>query len=304
MYDVHLAAYCLDPAYWNHDHYSMNEVMEAFRKVVPKIFHFRDVPEDSSWVEVVVHEYRSYKNKIGELSSDYVNRAASTMSPTEFYESYGSSIPNLTFMAKKIFGICLANECSELNWHHFKLNRTKGRSLLKTETVHKLITVQSVGVLRENLIHDYRKEMSKWTEADEICKLSKDINESRAVISVRFLNFLEQWEFTAKCTKNKAHEDLLLHKYQHVYFFDEEHKEIRRVAGIEWKTKVGRSGVDAQHTCLSILVKRTDDENGNDHEFTDDDDETYFINDDLHEMIKAAPAPYNDRLLFVADGSL
>jgi hypothetical protein len=51
--------------------------------------------------------------------------------------------------------------------------------------------------------------------------------------------------------------------------------EIRRVAQIEWKARVGRSVVDAQYTCLSILVKRTDENN---EEITDADDETYFIN--------------------------
>ena len=138
--------------------------------------------------------------------------------------------------------------------------------------------------------------MSKWTEADEFCKLSKDINNSRLVVSVRFLNFLEPWERDAISTKNKAHEDLLLNKYQHVYFFDDEHNEIRRVAQIEWKARVGRSGADSQYTCLSILVKRTDENN---EEITDADDETYFINDQFHEMIKAAPTPYNENLPFV-----
>ena len=83
-------------------------------------------------------------------------------------------------------------------------------------------------------------------------------------------------------------EDLLFNKYQHVYLFDDEHKEIRQVAQIEWKARVGRSGADSQYTCLSILVKRTDENN---EEIIDADDETYFINGQFHKMIKAAPTP-------------
>ena len=96
--------------------------------------------------------------------------------------------------------------------------------------------------------------------------------------------------------KGTSLEDSLFNKYQHVYFFDDEHKEIRQVAQIEWKARVGRSGADSQYTCLSIVVKRTDENN---EEITDADDETYFINDQFHEMIKAAPTPYNENLLFV-----
>lgn len=104
------------------------------------------------------------------------------------------SVPHLTFMARKILSICLANEASELNWHHFQLNRTKGRSKLKTHTVHKLVTIQSAAVLRENMLHDYKVEIAKWTEADEMCKLSNDITESREIVSVNFLNYFEEWE--------------------------------------------------------------------------------------------------------------
>jgi UDP-N-acetylenolpyruvoylglucosamine reductase len=97
-------------------------------------------------------------------------------------------------------------------------------------------------------------------------------------------------------TKNKTQGFTLQQISECVYLFDDEHKEIRQVAQIEWKARVGRSGADSQYTCLSILVKRTDENN---EEITDADDETYFINDQFHEMIKAAPTPYNENLLFV-----
>ena len=141
-------------------------------------------------------------------------------------------------------------------------------------------------MLRENLFHSYRQELAKWTEVDDLCKLSKDISDSRAIVSVRFRNFLEPWEAEAKCTKNKAYKDSLLNKYQHVYLLDQEANEIRRIAQIEWKTRQRGVIDEAQYTCLTILVKRLDDE---DREITDNEDETYMINDSLFDMIKAAP---------------
>ena len=72
--------------------------MEAFRRVIPKVFHFRE-ERVGGWVPVITNEFRAYKNKV-ELSAPYVIFGASTMSPTEFLESYGSSLPNLSFMAE------------------------------------------------------------------------------------------------------------------------------------------------------------------------------------------------------------
>lgn len=44
------------------------------------------------------------------------------------------------------------------------------------------------------MLHDYKVEIAKWTEADEMCKLSNDITESREIVSVNFLNYFEEWE--------------------------------------------------------------------------------------------------------------
>ena len=82
-----------------------------------------------------------------------------------------------------------------------------------------------------------------------------------------------------------------------MYLLDQEANEIRRIAQIEWKTRQRGVIDEAQHTCLTILVKRLDDE---DREITDDNDETYMINDFLFDMIKAAPLPYNERLLLLS----
>ena len=211
--DIHLAAYCLDPEFWDHPHYTMNDCMRALRSVVPKLFHFKPADPNRNWVGVIMQEFQDYKNKSGELSMSYVQEAAKNMTPTQFYESYGSSIPNLSFMAKKIFGICLANECSELDWHHFKLNRTKGRSRLSAEKIHKLITVQSAQIAKEKLYHSYKEEAAKWTLADEVCELSKRLMDSAAIVAVNFNNFIEIWENESMYTKNKAHEDKLSQKY-------------------------------------------------------------------------------------------
>ena len=61
--DIHLAAYCLDPEFWDHPHYTMNDCMQALRAVVPKVFHFKTPPPQGGWVAVVMNEFQWYKEK-------------------------------------------------------------------------------------------------------------------------------------------------------------------------------------------------------------------------------------------------
>ena len=69
------------------------------------------------------------------------------------------------------------------------------------------------------MVHNYKVELAKWTEADEMCKLSNAIAHSRTIVSVNFNNFIEEWEAESIMTKYQAHEDRLTDKYRHLSCF-------------------------------------------------------------------------------------
>lgn len=152
-------------------------------------------------------------------------------------------------------------------------------------------TLHRAAVLRENMVHNYKVELAKWTEADEMCKLSNAIAHSRTIVSVNFNNFIEEWEAESIMTKNQAHEDRLTDKYRHLYFFDRDSLEIRRIIQIEWKVRA--RGVVAQHACVTALIKSVEQEVSCADNSDEEEYEPYFININLHEMIKDAPHPYN-----------
>ena len=136
-----------------------------------------------------------------------------------------------------------------------------------------------------------------WKKSNATLKTGHLSNKLFLIQCEMRLNFVLKYRRLSQMRLQRTRlKDLLFNKYQHVYLFGDEHKEIRKVAQIEWKARVGRSGADSQYTCLSILVKRTDENN---EKITDADDETYFINGPFHEMSKAALTPYNESLLFV-----
>ena len=65
-----------------------------------------------------------------------------------------------------------------------------------------------------NILRDEKLQALKWTLDDEVCKLSKEVEDSRDRIVANFLNYKEDWEDEKIRTKNRAHEGLLNDKYQ------------------------------------------------------------------------------------------
>ena len=59
------------------------------------------------------------------------------------FPDIGIATMELTYMAKKIFLVSIANEAAELNWKQYKDNSTKNRSALLPDKVHKLICIQA-----------------------------------------------------------------------------------------------------------------------------------------------------------------
>ena len=186
------------------------------------------------------------------------------------------------------FYISISNDAAELNWKQYKDNSTKMRSSLHADTVHKLISIQAAAVLRENILRDDKLEALKWTLDDEVCKLSKEVEDSRDRIVANFLNYQEDWEDEKIRTKNRAHEGLLNDKYQHVYLFDSDTDEVRRIVHVEWCT----TNRPARYALITQLINQQDGE---------EDLVSYYINESLYECIRAAPVPYNQQRRLISN---
>lgn len=282
LQDVHLAAYVLDPEYWDVDHLTMPEVMGSFARVIDKIF-FHKTPPAEGWYSKVMGQLRSFKDKTGQFARLCAPVAARTMFPTSFFLIYGIDTVELTYMAKRLFLISISNDAAELNWKQYKDNSTKMRSKLKPDTVHKLISIQAAAVLRENILREEKLQALKWTLEDEICKLGKELQASRDNIVAKFLNYKEDWEDEKIRTKNRAHEGLLNDKYQYVYLYDPDNDEVRRIIHVEWST----ANRPARYAVLTQLVNQQQGE--------EEDVVSYHINDFLYECIRAAPHPHNQQ---------
>ncbi len=135
-----------------------------------------------------------------------------------------------------------------------------------------------------------------------MCKLANDVDEARGIVSVKFINYCEEWEAASIITKNQAHEDKLTDKYLHLYFYDRDAFEIRRIIQIEWKARA--RGVAAQHSCVTSLVESLDGSATVTDDSKEEELEAYCINETLHEMIKDAPHPYNKGLKMVCNNSV
>ena len=107
---------------------------------------------------------------------------------------------------------------------------------------------------------------------------------SRDNIIVKFLNYQEDWEEDKIRTKNRAHESLLNDKYQHVYLYDSDTQETRRILHVEWST----AHRPAKYAVVTQFVHGI-------HENEEDDLVSYYINESLFDCIRAAPLPYNQQ---------
>ena len=115
LQDVHVAAYVLDPEYWDVDHLSMPEVTGSFARVLDKIF-FHKTPPAEGWFPKVMGQLRSFKDKTGQFARPCAPNAAKNLSPSTFFMTYGIDTVELAYMTKKIFYLSISNDTAELNW--------------------------------------------------------------------------------------------------------------------------------------------------------------------------------------------
>ena len=215
-----------------------------------------------------------------------MKKAASDSSFSAFYESYGSSKPALRFMALGIAAIATSNESAEIDWNYFKLNKDKTKARMHTNTVKKLITVQSASRLKELEFQGFRQQLDKGTDEDAFIKLGGDIEASAKIVPLTFKNWIEDWEIDSISIKNDVNEQRLLSKYQFLYFHDGDAPETRRIVDIEL--------VDPIASPLIIYSLVTQNINSED----DEEQELYVVNELLHGMLKVAPAPCNTSFFF------
>ena len=111
------------------------------------MFHGKTPVPQGGFSALIFEQLRKYKDKRGDFSQPDGQEAAKVTLPSQFWENYGASVPELQQMAKHIFSIALSNDASEINWKHFKDCSTKERSRLTPEAVHKTITIQQDAAL-------------------------------------------------------------------------------------------------------------------------------------------------------------
>jgi hypothetical protein len=225
---------------------------------------------------LIFAQLRTYKDKIDIFAQPDVQEAAKVTLPSQFWENYGASVPELQQMAKHIFSIALSNDASEINWKHYKDCSTKERSRLLPDTVHKSITVQQDAALQYQCYHDYKREVAKWTIEDELFKLDKLIQQSRTTRVLHFKNFVKEWETERINLKNDKCKSSLSKKYMYMYLYDE--GEVRRVSDVIWSTTR-----PAKYQVVTQFIEMIDADRDGDEE-----DINYLINDELHKCIRAA----------------
>lgn len=280
--EIHLAAYCLDPEFWNDDTFSNAVAVAALKSALRKVFHrFANVNEK---VSLAWREFIEYKGKQGLWALPGIAEEMKETSASEFWRTACAFSPELRYAAIWILEQKCSNSAAERDWKDYKLNSTKTRSLLEPERVKKMIKIANGIKIQQADEAGWRPELKRFTEADEMCKLDAVLVAAAAVVPLRFKNYIQlEDEFPALKTKCDASERLLKHKYSLIYFKDPEVEggvEVRRVVDVEWK--IMRPARDSQYNLVTQLVERDG--------IIDHDDELigYIINDELHDMIRGA----------------
>ena len=295
-HDIHLAAYALDPEYFDVPIFQKPDVITAFRGVISKLFTDKRPVPHGGFTALILEQLHIYKDKRGIFSQPDIQEAAKVTLPSKFWKNYGGAVPELQYLAKHIFSVALSNDSAEINWKNYKDCSTKERSRLLPETVHRLITIQQDSALQLQCYHDYKQELAKWTHEDELIKLDKDIQKSRDARVLKFKNYIEEWEMDRISLKNDKCCSSLLEKYLHMYLYDE--GEVRRVVDVVWSTTSRPAKYQVVTQFIEVL-------NADDLINAEQENVNYLINVELHQCVKAARdipnKPYNFEVELISE---
>ena len=298
IHEIHLASYCVDPEFWDDNHFAMPEVMAAFRSALEKIFyHHGDKAEEC--IHKAFSEFTEYKDKKGQFADRSLYKLSKNCEPGNFWRVYCSFAQNLRYASVRMLEQKEGASACERNWKEFKWIRSDLRAQLGIEKAVKLVSVHSTSLLVERDDQNYSIEYKKFTDDDELCKLDLGL-EAAQMTTLHFNSFLEDWEPVAIHTMNGMNFEKLKAKYMHVHFFDadadkDHNSEVYRVVNIGWhkvdSSSERKAGKKSMYQVLAICLAR----NGETVTETNDNDcMGYAINKVLHKMIRECPEPYND----------
>ena len=130
------------------------------------------------------------------------------------------SSTGLQYCATRILEQC-SDSFAERDWKDFKLISSKTRNQLRNDCVRRLIQISCSLRIKQADLSPWRTEVGKYSIADELCMLDKDLLAASERSTSRFKNWIEdEWEVTALVTKNDASYSALKAKYFEVYFLD------------------------------------------------------------------------------------
>jgi hypothetical protein len=283
--DIHILAFCLDPEYWDENVFLNHDIMVRLRRSVSRYFDQPGVTQQQHTQKVTqfFQEYQLFRDKLGDFSLPVIQQAAIVTHMSDWYRMYASFVPLLQSVGIRVGGQRQGAGASERNWHDYKTVRTKLRSQMSSETVHKLITVKTQMLIEERELSNWKLEIAKFTEEDEFIKLDNRITASAAASRqlIPFSNYQETWEHNAMLSKNAAQRLVLLKKYKLIHFFDADTEEYRTVIDIKWHP--GQRGVPAQYTLWTQKVTEVS------GDLIDEVDslQTYYINNFFYPMVTA-----------------
>jgi len=177
-----------------------------------------------------------------------------------------------------------AASCAERNWADCKNIRTKKRNRISVQSTAKLSAIHTQLVIEERQQEPWLSNLKEWSEHDKITRLDISVQASSLICVKEFKLWVEDWEKDALRVMNNANLAALVKKYKHMFFFDDDEDELRRVVEVEWHMAV-KKGERAAYQLVTQLVSS---------ENVVAELEGYVINDVFHEMVSACPAPHNN----------
>jgi hypothetical protein len=295
--EVHKAAYCVDPEFWDNDVRSQPDVMESFQSAVKKVFHFH--PKQDEVIDNFYSQFNIFRNKQGPFASEFWQAKAKSMNANEWWIQIATTYVELRFFAIKLLDLVASSSAAERDWKDYKGFSTKARAQMAPEKVQQLKVVSNAMRIKSKDYDAWRLEMNKFGLMEHLLEIDIGLERAQGIVArFPFNNWMEDWETLALATKNPASEGRLKAKYVNLYFYDTDVaegvvSEVRRIVDIEWKERQravrGQVAIPAQYQIVSQLVYR----DGEKYE-GDEDLEAYCINDELHLMITDCAAPFND----------
>ena len=283
--DLHKTMHVLNPKY--SEDFKDPTIKLAIKNTLKQIYHDDPVKQVQAMSDILY-----YVDREGEYGELVTKAAMETMIPSNFFRINGSSTPLLQDICIRYHPQIVASSCAERNFKQFKDIRTKKRNRMLTDTVEKLVIVQSSLVREEkNLKEDPIEQMKGWVAEDLFTNESASLNRSHQIRAKSFTNFIEPWEHESISEQLLGHEEKLLRKYKNICFKDDDPDYVLhtgRVVGIEWKKRKGST--PAGYVLVTIDINDDTRE-----------PECYVINETFHDLIKACDIEYNSAFKFVLE---